>query len=388
MRDYYEILGIDRNADADGVKRAYRKLALQYHPDRNGGSKDSEAKFKEATEAYEVLRDPDKRAAYDRYGHAGVKSGAAGSAYGGFDFSDALEIFMRDFGGFGVEDLFGGRGAGGRRGARSVRKGTDTRVRLPLTLAEVATGVKRTLKLELLDACGECKGTGAEQGAAPIECSTCGGGGEVRRVQRSFLGQLVTVIPCPDCGGEGQRIHKPCPKCEGRGVEPAQKTIEVQIPPGVSTGDYITLRNQGNAGTRGAARGDILVVLEVQEDARYMRDGADLIFELPITFSQAALGAELDVPLLPEGTARVKVTPGTQSGRLLRLRTKGLPQLQGPGRGDLIVRVVVWTPTELDAEQAALMRKLAKLEKKPPEKVSSDDERGFWSKVREAFTGT
>lgn len=387
MRDYYEILGIARDADADAVKRAYRKLALQYHPDRNGGSRDSEAHFKEATEAYEVLRDPDKRAAYDRYGHAGVRSGAAGAGYGGFDFSDALEIFMRDFGGFGMDDLFGGRG-GGRRGGRAARKGADTRVRLPLTLADVATGVKRTLKLELQDACSGCQGTGAEQGAAPIECTTCSGAGEVRRVQRSFLGQLVTVIPCPDCGGEGQRIHKPCPECEGRGVEGTQKTIDVQVPPGVSTGDYITLRNQGNAGLRGGPRGDILVVLEVQEDERYLRDGADLVFELPVTFSQAALGVELDVPLLPEGTARVKVAAGTQSGRLLRLRGKGLPQLQGPGRGDLIVRVVVWTPTELDAEQSALLRKLARVEKKPPEKVSSDDERGFWSKVREAFTGT
>ena len=388
MRDYYEILGIARDADADAVKRAYRKQALQYHPDRNGGSKDTEAKFKEATEAYEVLRDPDKRAAYDRFGHAGVRSGAAGGGYGGFDFSDALEIFMRDFGGFGMEDLFGGRGGGGRRGGRASRKGADTRVRLPVTLAEVATGVRRTLKLELQEACGECRGTGAEHGAAPVECATCGGGGEVRRVQRSFLGQLVTVIPCPDCGGEGQRIHKPCPKCEGRGVEGAQKTIEVQVPPGVSTGDYITLRGQGNTGMRGGPRGDVLVVLEVQEDARYMRDGADLIYELPITFSQAALGLEVDVPMLPEGTARVKVAPGTQSGRLLRLRAKGLPQLQGPGRGDLIVRVVVWTPTELDAEQTALLRKLAKVEKQPPEKVSNDDERGFWSKVREAFTGS
>ena len=388
MRDYYEILGVARDADADAIKRAYRKLALQYHPDRNGGAKDSEHLFKEATEAYEVLRDPDKRSAYDRYGHAGVKAGAQGGFGGGFNFADALEIFMRDFGGFGgMEEVFGMRGAGGRRG-RTVRKGPDVRVRLPLTLTDVATGAKRTLKLELLEACSVCSGTGAEQGAAPVTCASCGGAGEVRRVQRSFLGQLVTVAPCPDCGGEGQRIPNPCQACEGRGVEPQPRTIEVQVPAGVSTGDYITLRGQGNAGPRGGPRGDVLVVLEVAEDERFVRDGADLIYDLPITFSQAALGTELDVPLIPEGNARVRIAAGTQSGRLLRLRGKGLPQLQGAGRGDVIVRVIVWTPSDLSAEQESLLRKLAAIESQPPAHVDADGERGFWSKVREAFTGS
>ena len=386
MRDYYEILGVGRDADTDVVKKAYRQLALQFHPDRNNGSREAEEKFKEATQAYEVLRDPEKRAAYDRYGEAGVR-GRAGPAYGGFDFSDALEIFMRDFGGFGMEDLFGARGQGGRRG-RVVRKGQDVRVRLPLTLAEVATGAKKTLKLELAATCPGCSGTGAERGASPIPCSTCAGTGEVRRVQRSFLGQLVTVIPCPDCGGEGQRVHKACPECEGRGVQPQQRKVEVQVPPGVSTGDYITLRGQGNAGARGGPSGDILAVLEVEEDERFVRDGADLILELPLTFSEAALGTEAEVPLLPEGTARVKVAPGTQTGRLIRLRGKGLPQLQSAGRGDLIVRVVVWTPTELNGEQETLLRKLARIEARPPERVPHEDERGFWSKVREAFTGS
>ena len=385
MRDYYEVLGVGRDADTEAIKKAYRQLALQYHPDRSNGSPEAVEKFKEATQAYEVLRDGDKRAAYDRYGHAGVRGGG-GSAYSGFDFSDALEIFMRDFGGFGVEDLFGMR-AGGRRG-RPVRKGQDVRVRLPLSLSEVATGTKKTLQLELLAVCASCGGTGAERGASPIQCGTCAGAGEVRRVQRSFLGQLVTVTPCPDCGGEGQRVHKPCPDCAGRGVQPQQKRIEVQVPAGVSTGDYITLRGQGNAGVRGGPAGDILAVLEVEEDGRYVRDGANLIFELPVTFSEAALGTEAEVPLLPEGAARVKVAPGTQSGKLIRLRGKGLPQLQSPGRGDLIVRVLVWTPTELSSEQEALLHKLAQLEDRPPERIPGEDERGFWSKVREAFTGS
>jgi molecular chaperone DnaJ len=381
MRDYYEVLGIARNADADAIKRAYRKLAVQHHPDKNAGSPAAEEKFKELTEAYEVLRDPDKRAAYDRYGHAGVKSGAG--QYGGFSFHDALEIFMRDFGAFGVEDLFGG---GRSRRGPSVRKGQDSRITLPLTLDEVATGVNRKLRVDLLDACGRCEGTGAAEGAAPVRCATCGGMGEVRRVQRSFIGQLVSVMPCPDCGGEGQRIEQPCEQCGGRGVERASREIEVNVPAGVSTGDYLTLRGQGSAGARGGPRGDILVVLEVEEDERFIRDGADLIYELPITFSQAALGAELEVPTIG-GAARVRIAPGTQSGRLLRMRGKGLPHLQGGLRGDLIIRVAVWTPTALTAEQAALFRKLAKSEA-PAERVDDDHDRGFWSRVKEALTGS
>ncbi len=383
MRDYYEILGVGRDADADTVKKAYRKLALLHHPDRNEGSKESEEKFKEATEAYEVLRDPDKRAAYDRYGHAGVKGAAAGPGFGGFNFADALEVFMRDFGGFGFEDLFGGaaRRGGGRS---STRRGSDVRVRLPLTLADVANGVHRTLKLQLLERCDECGGTGAEKGAAPVRCSTCGGSGEIRRVQRSFLGQMVSVSPCPACGGEGQRIDHPCDRCEGTGVRRVEKTVEVDMPPGVSSGDYITLRGAGNAGLRGGPPGDIMVVAEVEEDPRFVRDGADLICDLAVTYSQAALGAELEVPTV-SGTTELKLPAGTQTGRLIRLRGKALPHLQGGGKGDLIVRITVWTPTELSREQEALFKRLAELEAAPPS-TSEQRDRGFWSKVREAFS--
>ncbi|MGQ0563276.1 MAG: DnaJ domain-containing protein, partial [Gemmatimonadota bacterium] len=251
MRDYYEILGVMRIADADTIKKAYRKLALQYHPDRNQGSKEAEDKFKEATEAYEILRDPDKRAAYDRYGHAGVRGTGAGAGFGGFNFADALEVFMRDFGGFGMGDIFGGAAA--RRGQS--RRGSDLRVRLPLTLAEVASGTRKTLRIQALDPCSGCNGTGAADGAAAVRCSTCAGSGEIRRVQRSFLGQLVSVTPCPDCGGEGQRIEQLCPKCDGRGVEQQEKTVEIEVPAGVSPGDYLTLNGLGIAGMRGAARG-------------------------------------------------------------------------------------------------------------------------------------
>lgn len=388
MRDYYEVLGVDRNADADAIKKAYRKLALQYHPDRNGGSKEAEEKFKEATEAYEVLRDPQKRAAYDRYGHAGVKGAGAGAGgFGGFDFADALEIFMRDFGGFGFEDLFGGRST--RRGARSSRRrGSDISVRVSLTLAEVAEGARKTFEVQVLDPCEACGGTGSENGAPLVRCRTCGGAGEVRRVQRSMLGQLVSVTTCPDCQGEGQIIERLCPECGGRGVEPVKRTFAVEVPPGVSNGDYLTLRGQGNAGVRGGARGDIMVVLDVEEDPRFVRDGADLYYTLPITFSQAALGAEVEVPTV-HGMARLRIPPGTQSGRLLRMTGRGLPRLHGGGRGDQIVRIVVWTPTELTREQEALFRRLAEIESPPPAQHREDageQDRGFWSRVKNAFS--
>jgi molecular chaperone DnaJ len=378
MRDYYEILGVARGADADSIKKAYRRLALQYHPDRNNGAKEAEERFREATEAYEVLRDSEKRTAYDRFGHAGVRGGA-GAGYGGFNFADALEIFMRDFGGFG--DVFGG---GGQR--RGVRKGSDLRVRLPLTLTEVATGAKRTVKVRVLDPCGTCAGSGAAAGSAPVRCSTCGGAGEVRRVQRSFLGQLVSVTPCPQCGGEGETIAEACGECGGRGLQPVEKTLEVEVPAGVSTGDYLTVRGSGNAAPRGGVRGDVLVVLEVEEDPRFLRDGADLVHELPITFSQAALGAEVEAPTV-EGSVRLKIAPGTQSGRMLRLRGKGLPQLHGGARGDLLVRVAVWIPTQLTAEQESVIRKLAAVEGAPPATMEGDGGRGLWSKLKEALGG-
>jgi molecular chaperone DnaJ len=386
MRDYYEILGVSRDADADEVKKSYRRLAFEHHPDRNGGSKEAEAKFKEATEAYEVLRDPEKRAAYDRFGHAGVKGGGgAGPGFGGFDFADALEIFMRDFGGFsGLDDLFGAR-AGGRRGGRGgVRKGPDMQVRTTLTLEEVATGARKSVRVAVLNPCGACQGTGGEDGAEPVTCTTCEGMGEVRRVQRSFLGQLVSVTPCPACGGEGQQIEHPCRSCGGEALERAEKTIEVEIPPGVSTGDYITLRGLGNAGARGGPRGDVLVVIEVEEDPRFVRDGANLVYQLPITYTQAVLGAEIEIPTVG-GVARLKVPAGTQSGRMLRLRERGLPRLQASGRGDLMVQVVVWIPSSPNAEERAMLQELAKVETPPPRTKEGDD-RGFWSKVKGAFS--
>lgn len=386
MRDYYEVLGVDRGADEDAIKKAYRKLALQYHPDRNGGSKEAEEKFKEATEAYEVLRDSEKRARYDRYGHAGVGGGAGGrSGFGGFDFTDALEIFMRDFGGFGLEDLFGGRRGGRSRGRGSPQKGPDLRLRLPVTLEEVATGITRKLRVEVQNPCDACGGTGAEGGTTPSVCETCGGSGEVRRVQRSMLGQLMSVTPCPTCGGEGRVIEHPCGRCTGAGTVQGETELEVQVPAGVSSGDYITLRGQGSTGRRGGGRGDVYVVLEVQEHERFVREGADLYYELPITYAQAVLGGKMTVPTIL-GSEELEIPKGTQSGTVLRLRARGLPHLQAAGRGDQLVRIVVWVPDRVDGEHEELLERLQELEGPAPEAIDRRDTGGFWSKVRQAFS--
>jgi molecular chaperone DnaJ len=383
MRDYYEILGVSRDADAETIKKAYRKLALQYHPDRNGGDKAAEEKFKEATEAYEVLRDVDKRAAYDRYGHAGVKAGAAGGGgfgRGGFGFEEALNVFMRDFGGFGgMEDLFGG-GARRRGGAQ---RGKDVRVRLPITLQEVATGARKTLKLRVLDPCAACGATGSADAEPAAPCETCQGMGEIRRVQRSVFGQFVSSTLCPTCGGEGKRIKSPCKVCQGDGRQRADRTVEVEIPAGVSSDNYLTLRGQGNVGPRGGPRGDVVVVIEVEEDPRFIRQGEDLIYDLAVSFSQAALGAEVEVPTVT-GMEKVQIPAGFQSGNVLTLRGRGLPQLGGGAKGDQHLRVHVWTPTQLTSEQEELFRRLAELEGPVPG-GEGKSRQGFWDKVKGAF---
>jgi molecular chaperone DnaJ len=275
--------------------------------------------------------------------------------------------------------------AGGQGSRARTRRGADLRVRLPITLADVAEGVKKTIKVRRLQACATCDGSGAAEGAGSTICDGCGGSGEVRRMQRSLLGQIVTLGPCPRCDGEGRRIVNPCPSCGGSGTSEGEKTLEVDVPPGVSTGDYITIRGQGNAGRRGAASGDVLVVMDVAEDPRFRRDGADVFHEMRVTFSQAALGAVVEVPTV-EGPARLKVPAGVQSGSLLRMRGRGLPRLRGGGRGDEIVRVLVWTPTDLSPEQRDALEALGSVEAEPPARQPESDEKGFWSRVKEAFT--
>lgn len=381
MRDFYEVLGVERGADADAIKKAYRKLALKYHPDRNNGDSESEEKFKEAAEAYEVLRDPERRAAYDRYGHAGVKAGAGAGAGGfaGFGFEEALNVFMRDFGGFGgFEDLFGGR----RRS--SVQRGQDIRIRLKITLEEVARGVRKKVRIPLLESCEKCEGTGSRSPEEPAVCSTCNGAGEIRRVQRSVFGQFVSASPCPTCGGEGRRIVDPCERCHGDGRERKEREFEVEVPPGVTSDNYITIRGQGSVGPRSGPRGDVLVVLEVEEDPRFMRDGDDLVHVLPLSFSQAALGHTVEVPTV-WGPEELSVPAGSQSGDVLTLRGKGLPHLGGGGRGDEHVRLQVWTPVRLTPEQEALFERLREVEGEPPEH-DGRGRHGFWHRMKEAFT--
>src|SRR6476661_2735643 len=289
MADFYEVLGVARTASDDEIKKSYRKLAMTYHPDRNNGSKEAEERFKEITEAYDVLRDAQKRAAYDRYGEAGLRGGSGGFHH--VDLSEALGIFMRDFGGFGgFEQMFGAQG-----GASS-RSGNDVKITLPLTLAEVATGVEKKITLKILDPCDHCDGSGAEPGSKAQTCTTCSGAGEVRRAQRSFFGQFVTVAPCPTCRGEGKIVQSPCKKCRGEGRLRGETELVVKIPAGVATGQYMTLRGVGNAGARGAPRGDVHVLFEVEDDPRFERDGEDLYTEVLATYSQLVLGAELSVP--------------------------------------------------------------------------------------------
>jgi molecular chaperone DnaJ len=378
MADYYETLGVSRSASDDDVKKAYRRLAMKYHPDRNNGSKEAEEKFKEITEAYDVLRDAQKRAVYDRYGEAGLRGGGA-PGFHHFDLSEALSVFMRDFGGFGgFEDVFG---AGGARRGGSVRTGADVKVTIPITLGEVAHGVDRTLSLRLLDPCDSCSGSGAEPGSRPQACTSCGGAGEVRRAQRSFFGQFVTVAPCPTCKGEGEVIQSPCRKCRGEGRIRGEQTIEVRIPAGVATGQYMTLRGVGNAGTRGGARGDVHVVFEVAEDPRFERDGEDLYTEVLVTYPHLVLGGDVEVPTV-DSTMTLHVPPGTQSGQLFHLRGRGLPRVNSEGTGDLHVRVQLWTPEHVDDAERALLERLLEVRPSVPRDTRS---KGFWAKMKEAL---
>lgn len=379
MADYYELLRVSRDADEEEIKKAYRKVALEYHPDRNAGSREAEERFKEVTEAYEVLRDPRKRARYDRFGREGLRG--QGGFGGGFGFSDALDIFMRDFGGLGgFESLFGGR----RVSNRPVR-GQSLRIRVPLTLGDVRTGVSKKVRISVLESCDSCRGTGVKGGASAQTCSTCQGSGEERRVERSVFGQFVSVAPCRRCRGEGTMISDYCPKCHGEGRIRADRHIRVNVPAGVSSENYLTLRGEGNAGPRGGPRGDVVVLLEIADDERFTRDGDDLVVEVPVTFSQAALGTRLEVPTVEGETTRVEVPPGVQSGEVIRVRGEGLPELNGHRWGDLLVRLAVWVPERLTREQERIVRKLREVEEAAPEKIDPGERRSFWSRVKEAL---
>jgi molecular chaperone DnaJ len=373
VSEFYALLGVTREATEAEIKKAYRKLAMEYHPDRNPAP-EAEARFKEITEAYEVLRDPQKRSAYDRFGKAGV-GGAGGFDYHHVDLSEALNIFMRDFGGLGgLESLFGGG-----RGRQDHRRGQDVRVTIKLGLSDVAGGVKKSVRLKTLERCTTCNGSGAKAGTKPATCTTCGGSGEVRRAARSMFGQFVSVSPCPTCAGEGTVIANPCEVCRGEGRVRGERTVSVDIPAGVASNNYLTLRGQGAVGPRNGPSGDLLVMLDIKEDDRFERQGDDLYHDFLLSFSQAALGGTFTVPT-PYGDEEVKIPAGTQTETLLRLRGRGLPVLGQNGKGDLLIRVHVWTPERLTSEQERLFKELAKTEGEPPKRSP-----GFWSKLKEAL---
>ena len=375
MADFYVTLGVERTAADDDIKKAYRKLAMTFHPDRNGGSKEAEEKFKEITEAYDVLRDPQKRATYDRYGEAGLRGGGGG-AYHHVDLSEALGIFMRDFGGFGgLDDLFG-RAQGGS-GARA---GTDVKITMPLTLVEVATGVEKEVRLKVLEACDVCAGSGAEPGSKAAQCVTCAGQGEVRRAQRSFFGQFVAVSPCPTCKGEGRVVETPCKRCKGDGRTRADKSIKVSVPAGVATGQYMTLRGVGNVGARSGDRGDVHVIFEVADDPRFERDGEDLYTEVLLTYPQLVMGVVMQIPT---ATSMVSLTipPATQSGQMFHLRGRGLARVNAAGTGDLHIRVQLWTPDKLSDEEERLINRLGEIQRSVP----ADRGKGLWAKMKEAL---
>ncbi|HXY31750.1 MAG TPA: molecular chaperone DnaJ [Gemmatimonadaceae bacterium] len=376
MADFYDILGLSRDASDEDLKKAYRRLAMQFHPDRNGGSKEAEEKFKQITEAYDVLRDPNKRAIYDRYGEAGLRGGGMGGFHH-VDLSEALGIFMRDFGGFGgLEDLF----TGGPRARSGPRAGADVKVSVNLTLADVATGVEKKFTLKLLDPCDRCSGSGSEPGTRARRCPTCAGAGEVRRAQRSFFGQVLSVAPCPTCAGQGMVIDTPCRRCKGEGRMRGEHVVPIQIPAGVSTGQYMTLRGMGSVGPLGGPRGDVLVVFDVEEDPRFERDGADLYTEALVTYSQLALGSDIDVPYIV-GSISLRVPPGTQSGQIFQLRGRGFPRVNATGSGDLHVRVQLWTPQKLGDEERQSIQRLRELEAAPPPARA----KGFWSRMKDAL---
>ncbi|MDT0632872.1 molecular chaperone DnaJ [Rubrivirga sp. S365] len=384
QRDFYDVLGVARTATPDEIKKAYRKKALQFHPDRNPGDAEAESSFKEAAEAYEVLSDEGKRARYDRFGRAGLGNGAAGAPGGFSDISDIFSAFSDIFGGGSqFEDVFG-RSAGRRRSHG--RPGTDLRVRLALTLEEISEGVDRQLTLRKFVACDHCDGTGAEDKEAGFRtCSTCDGVGEVRQVSTSFFGQFVNVQPCPTCQGEGRVIVDACHVCDGEGRIKGEETVDVEVPAGVASGHYLQIRGAGNAGIRGGAPGALRVEIDERPHEHFTREGLDVRYDLHLSFPDAALGTEATVPTL-KGRATLQIDAGVQSGRVLRMRGRGLPEVGGGRRGDQMVRVLVWTPQEVSG---ALRQTLEQLRSDPDltPKPEGSGRRGFFGRVKDAFVG-
>ena len=379
-RDYYDILGVGRNADKDELKKAYRKLAMQYHPDRNPGNKEAEEKFKEAAEAYEVLSHDDKRANYDRFGHDGLRSGGF-SSQGFSDINDIFSHFSDIFGGGSsiFDDFFGGGTHRSRRRRGGGTPGADLRVSLKLNLEEIATGTTKKIKIRKQVKCDQCGGTGADKSSSLKTCPVCNGTGEMKTVSRSVFGQFVNITTCNNCNGEGTVIETPCKKCMGDGRYQSEVMMNIDVPAGVHEGSYMTLRDQGNAGKRGGPSGSVMVVFEETPHKHFVREEDDIIFNLFITYPQAALGAEVEVPTLT-GKAVLKIDAGTQSGKFLKMRNKGIRHLNSSGSGDQIVKINVAVPHKVSSKEKELLKQLAEMLN--IKESSKEEEKGFFKKFK------
>jgi len=384
-RDYYEVLGVQKGASADEIKKAYRKVAMQYHPDRNQGDAAAEDKFKEAAEAYEVLSDTNKKAQYDRFGHAGM-SGAAGGNGGGFGGGMRMEDIFSNFGDVFGDDMFGsffggGRQGGGRNGGS---RGSNLRVKLKMNYAEIAHGATKKIKVKKHVHCSTCNGSGAKDKNSVQNCNTCGGSGQVRRVQSTFLGQMQTVTACPTCHGQGQTITAKCGSCKGEGRVYGEETITIEVPAGVQDGMQLSMSGKGNVGERGGQPGDLLILIEEEKHAELVRDGNDVQYVLPLSFYDVIVGTQVEVPTI-DGKAKIKIPAGTQSGKIFRLKGKGFPEVQGYNKGDQLVQVKVWTPQHLNDEERKAIEKL----KDSPNFEPGEDarkEKSFFEKIKDAFS--
>lgn len=381
-RDYYEVLGVSRDAKPEEIKKAYRKKALKYHPDKNPGDASAEAKFKEAAEAYEVLRNPEKKSRYDQFGHAGMGNNFGGSGFGGgMTMEDIFSQFGDIFGGaFGGG--FGGFGSTGRRSSRRVNRGSNLRIKVKLSFEDILNGANKRIKVHKYVSCSSCNGTGAKGGSAFSTCSTCNGAGGVTRVTNTFLGQMQTSSTCPSCSGEGQTIEDKCSSCYGNGIVKKEEVISINIPAGVENGMQLSLSGKGNAAPRGGVPGDLIVVVEEIPHNKLMRDGTNLLYDHHISFPEAALGTTIEAPTL-EGKARIKIEPGTQPGKVLRLKGKGLPSVNAYGRGDLLVNINIWTPQKLSAEEKEALENLRLSENFRPNPKKSD--KSFFERMKDVF---
>lgn len=385
-RDYYEVLGVSKGAPADDVKKAYRKVAMQFHPDRNPGDKAAEEKFKEAAEAYEVLSDADKRAQYDRYGHAGVGNNGRGGFSGGANMN--MDDIFSQFGDVFGDDIFGSFFGGGRRGGgggsrpRGVR-GSNLRVKIKLNYEEIAKGATKNIKVKKYVSCDTCSGSGAKDKSSVQTCSTCGGSGQVRKVSNTFLGQMQTVTTCPTCNGEGTQITAKCNTCKGEGRVYGEETVTIDIPAGVQEGMQLSVGGRGNAGERGGAPGDLIILIEEEQHPELHRDGLNVAFELHISFSDAVFGMQAEVPTI-DGKAKIKIPAGTQSGKIFRLKGKGFPGVNSYEKGDQLIHVNVWTPQHISPEEKSMLEKLSDSPNFHPK--PDKNERSFFDKVREMFS--